>query len=119
MSKEQQVVYDVIKNVREGYATQLSFNGEQYLIVPYGDCEQGFFLYDGVIYRYSCYLCEEVLCKYHGNKIGIQTICWKDAGPNPRLYNLGGFIPFKNVYGVAIKMGELDGMLHVQEANQE
>lgn len=107
MSKEQQIVYDVIKSVREGNPTKLVFQGEEYLIVPYEDCQQGFFLYENAIVPYNYYLTEEVLCKYHGNKIGIQTICWKDAGPNPRLYNLGGFIPFKNVYGVAIKVRDL------------
>jgi hypothetical protein len=92
MSKAQQAVYDAIKKVREGYEAAVSIEGKDYTIVPWEHQEQ----------EASGY-CQLVLCKYHGRKIGIQWICWKDAGPNPRLYGSatpGSFIPFKNVYGV-------------------
>lgn len=107
MSKEQQAIYDVIKKVREGNPTPLSFEGKEYLIVPYEASDEKFFVYEGVVIPYSYYLCQDVLCKYWGNKIGIETICWKDAGPNPRLYSRSGFIPFKNVYGIAIEMSQI------------
>lgn len=90
MSKAQQAVYDAIKRVREGYEATVSFQGATYRIMPWESREQ----------EASGY-CQLVLCKYHGRKIGVQWICWKDAGPNPRLtYGMSGFIPFKNIYGV-------------------
>lgn len=88
-----QGVYDAIKKLREGYEVELVFNGKCYTIVPWIDhttCGDGY--------------CQDVLCKYHGRRIGIAKICWKDAGPNPRLIqtpteSLTGFIPVKNIYG--------------------
>lgn len=103
MSKEQQAVYDVIKNVREGNPTRLTFEGIDYLIIPHDGRE---FEFEGQTFPYSYYLSEVVLAKYHGNKIGIITISWKDAGPNPRFD--GGFIPFTNIYGIAIRMDEIN-----------
>jgi len=46
MSKAQQLVY-VIKAVREGNPTPLTFEGVDYLIVPYEECEQGCFVHNG------------------------------------------------------------------------
>jgi len=90
MSKETQAVYDAIKTLREGFETTVSIEGKTYTVLPWEHQEQEANGY-----------CQQVLCKYHGRKIGIQWICWKDAGPNPKLYNgASGFIPFKNIYGV-------------------
>jgi hypothetical protein len=106
VSKEQQAVYDVIKNVREGNPTKHTFDGIEYLIVPMAAGDDRFFVYEEKVIPYSYYLSQDVLAKYHGNKIGVITISWKDAGPNPRFDR--GFIPFKNIYGIAIKMKEIN-----------
>lgn len=83
-----QLVYDAIKQVREGNTVQISLDVQRYEVKPWENEEQDA---DGY--------CQLVLCKFHGGKIGINTICWKDAGPNPRLLS-GGFIPRKNIYGL-------------------
>jgi hypothetical protein len=91
--KTNQAVYDAIKSVREGNTVNVTIDGETYQIEPWLHEEQNA---DGY--------CQLVLCKYHGRKIGVRQICWKDAGPNPRLLNGNGFIPRKNIYGLATKL---------------
>ena len=46
------------------------------------------------------YGCANVLCKL-GSKIKIAMVVWKDAGPNPRLYDASGyFVNKRKIYGV-------------------
>jgi hypothetical protein len=89
---ERQKLFDAIKQLREGNEVQVSLYGNTYTVEPWKSKEQN---QDGY--------CQTVLAKYHGKKIGIVMISWKDAGPNPRLLSAGGksgFIPCKNIYGI-------------------
>lgn len=93
-NKDWQKVYDAIKQIRLGYISEVTIDGKSYQVEPFESDTQHA---DGY--------CQTVLCKYgkrRTKRIGIATICWKDAGPNPKLYNgpRGDFIPFKNIYGV-------------------
>ena len=86
-NKEKQAVYDAIKLVREGNTVDCMIDGIVYILSPFDEDGSG----------------QTVLCKYHGRKIGVVMISWKDAGPNPKLdgYKSGSFIPRKNIYALA------------------
>ncbi len=83
-----QAVYDAIKSVRLGNTVNVIINDTPFTVEPW-DMD-----------KYTNGYCQLVLAKYHRKKIGVVWINWHDAGPNPRLLNLGGFIRRKHIYGV-------------------
>lgn len=101
--KDWQKVYDVIKLLRqedEGLFEVILY-GKKYLVEKWKTDTQ-----------YTDGYCQDVLCKYgkgRAQKIGITTINWKDAGPNPRLLCAQrGFIPLKNIYGVVKRESNIE-----------
>ena len=93
-NKDWQKVYDAIKQIRLGNTTEVVIDGKSHQVEPFESDTQ-----------HASGYCQYVLCK-HGKgrtkKIGFAWICWKDAGPNPKLYSgpQGAFIPYKNIHGV-------------------
>lgn len=86
-NKEWQKVYDGIKNVRENAEGTVTIHGKTYKLKKW-EQPAGYW--------------QVVLCKYNGGRtIGVQTIYWKDAGPNPRLSS-GEYIKRKHIYALVV-----------------
>jgi hypothetical protein len=88
-----QEVFDAIKKLREGETVEVEINGVRHAVRPMEDRDY----HEG-----TDGYCSEVLCQLRG-RIRFATICWKDAGPNPKLYDGSGyFVNRNNLYGVVM-----------------
>jgi len=82
-----QQVYDAIKRVRLGETVDVEIQGKLYSVRP-------------MEYQGQDGYCSTVFCKLRG-RIRIAMICWKDAGPNPKLVGSRYFINRNDLYGIA------------------
>lgn len=81
-----QQVFDAIKQIRLGETVNVTLNTIEYAVHPMSERADYMDGYTAV-----------VLCNLRG-RIRFAEVCWKDAGPNPRLGNY--FVNAKKIYGV-------------------